>query len=194
MYEYISGKLAGLTPSTAVVDCGGVGYLLEITLSTYSAIQGRENVHLWVHESVREDAFQLFGFVTGEERQMFRLLTGVNGVGAQTARMMLSALSAEELSEAIARGDTKRVASAKGIGKKMAERIVLELRDKVMPGGFQEPVGGFGQPSAINQNKEEALSALVMLGFPKAASEKVLGKLDGSLTVEALIKEALKRL
>lgn len=191
MYEYISGKLASLTASTAVVDCGGVGYLLEITLNTYSAIQGGQDVKLWVHEVIKEDAHILCGFSTQKEREMFRLLLGVNGVGAATARMMLSSLSVEELANAIAVKDVKLVQRIKGIGAKTAQRIVLELQDKVAGA----PVGSdLAAAEAVGQNKEEALSALVMLGFSKAAADKVLRSMDNSLGVEGLIKEALKRL
>ena len=122
MYEYLSGKLAMVTPATAVVDCGGVGYLLEITLNTYSAIQEKPEVKLWVHEVVREDAYLLYGFYTTAERDMFRLLLGVNGVGAATARMMLSSLSVEELANAIASQDAKMVQRVKGVGAKTAQR------------------------------------------------------------------------
>ncbi len=191
MYEYISGKLATLTAATAVVDCGGVGYLLEISLNTYSAIQEKPEVKLWVHEVIREDAHILFGFYTQKEREMFRLLLGVNGVGAATARMMLSSLSVEELTNAIATQDVKLVQRVKGIGAKTAQRIVLELQDKV---GATTTAVGMAAAPLVNQNKEEALSALVMLGFPKAAADKVLQKLDNSLSVEGLIKEALKQL
>lgn len=192
MFEYISGKLDSITPATAVVDCGGVGYLLEITLTTYSAIQEKQEVRLWVHEIIREDAYQLYGFYTPAEREMFRLLIGVNGVGAATARMMLSSLSVEEVQDAIARQDAKLVQRVKGVGAKTAQRIVMELQDKVGFGG--QPLAVGGQPLAVSKNKEEALGALVMLGFPKAAADKVLQPLDASLSVEALIKEALKRL
>lgn len=191
MYEYISGKLASLTAATAVVDCGGVGYLLEITLNTYSAIQEKQEVKLWVHEVIREDAHILCGFFTQKEREMFRLLLGVNGVGAATARMMLSSLSVEELTNAIATKDVKLVQRVKGIGAKTAQRIVLELQDKV---GSVPSSAGMAVAPVVSQNKEEALSALVMLGFPKAAADKVLQSLDNGLSVEGLIKEALKRL
>lgn len=189
MYEYISGKLTMLTAATAVVDCGGVGYLLEISLNTYSAIQEKDEVRLWVHEVVREDAHLLYGFYSTAEREMFRLLLGVSGVGASTARMMLSSLSVAELTNAIASQDAKLVQRVKGVGTKTAQRIVLELHDKV---------GGEGMAVAaaapVSQNKEEALSALVMLGFPKTNAEKVLQGLDNALSVEGLIKEALKKL
>lgn len=192
MFEYISGKLASVTPATAVVDCGGVGYLMEITLTTYSVIQHQQDVRLWVHEIIREDAHQLYGFFSPAEREMFRLLVSVNGVGAATARMMLSSLTVEEVQDAIARQDAKLVQRVKGVGAKTAQRIVMELQDKVGLSG-QLAVSG-GQPLAVSKNKEEALGALVMLGFPKAAADKVLQPLDATLSVEALIKEALKRL
>lgn len=192
MFEYISGKLASVTPATAVVDCGGVGYLMEITLTTYSAIQHHQDVRLWVHEIIREDAHQLYGFFSPAEREMFRLLVSVNGVGAATARMMLSSLTVEEVQDAIARQDAKLVQRVKGVGAKTAQRIVMELQDKVGLSG-QLAVSG-GQPLAVSKNKEEALGALVMLGFPKAVADKVLQPLDATLSVEALIKEALKRL
>ena len=117
MYEYLSGKLTSLTPATAVIDCGGVGYLTEITLNTYSAIQEKQEVRLWIHEVIREDAYLLYGFYTEAEREMFRLLIGVNGVGAATARMMLSSLSVKELGDAIASQDAKMVQRVKGVGK-----------------------------------------------------------------------------
>ena len=190
MYEYLSGKLTSLTPATAVIDCGGVGYLTEITLNTYSAIQEKQEVQLWIHEVIREDAYLLYGFFTEAEREMFRLLIGVNGVGAATARMMLSSLSVKELGDAIASQDAKMVQRVKGVGAKTAQRIVLELQDKVSALGAESGKA----PAAMSQSKEEALGALVMLGFPKAAADKVLQSLDGSLTVEELIKEALKRI
>lgn len=195
MYEYISGKLATVTPASAVIDCGGVGYMLEITLGTFSAIQTLGEVRLWVHEVIREDAHLLFGFYTTQERSLFRLLLGVSGVGAATARMMLSSLSVEELTQAIAGGDAKTVQRVKGVGAKTAQRIVLELQDKV-----SDPMAGAGLSAAAanmagaNAKKDEAVSALAMLGFPKTAAEKVVYGLDSGLTVEELIKEALKRL
>ena len=189
MLEYISGKLASLTAANAVVDCGGVGYLLEISLNTYSAIQSQTEVRLWVHEVIREDAYQLYGFNTLAERDMFRLLLGVNGVGAATARMMLSSLSVDELTSAIAQQDDKMLKRVKGIGAKTAQRIVLELQDKVSGTAHATSLS-----VPVSQNKQEALSALVMLGFPKPAADKVLQTLDATLTVEELIKQALQKL
>lgn len=191
MYEYISGRLATIAPTHAVIDCGGVGYLMEITLNTYQVIQSAtEGVRLWVHEVIREDAHLLYGFSSPEEREMFRLLIGVNGVGSATARMILSTLTVEELQRAIASQDAKMVQRSKGVGAKTAQRIVMELQDKVTASG--SVVAASAVP--VSRSKEEALSALVMLGFPKAAADKVLQPMDGALPVEALIKEALKRL
>ncbi|MBR5353714.1 MAG: Holliday junction branch migration protein RuvA [Bacteroidales bacterium] len=196
MYEYISGRLSSVTPANAVVDCCGVGYLLEITLNTYSAIQESSEVKLWVHEVIREDAHLLYGFFSTQERTMFRLLLGVNGVGAATARMMLSSLSVEELTNAIAGGDAKTVQRVKGVGAKTAQRIVLELQDKVgdTTMGIGLPQTSVGKAGNASVKKEEAVSALVMLGFPKTAAEKVVIALDNNMTVEEMIKEGLKRI
>lgn len=193
MYNYIKGKLEEANPAYAVVDCGGVGYLLEITLNTYSAIKDLAEVKLLVHEVIREDAHLLIGFYTAAERDMFRMLISVNGVGAATARIMLSSLTVDELTRAIVDQDVKRVQKVKGIGAKTAQRILLELRDKVDPFATTSLVEGTA-PATVNHNSEEALSALVMLGFPKAASEKVVSKMadaNPSASVEELIKLAL---
>lgn len=188
MIEYISGKVALLTPANVVIDCGGVGYGLEISLNSYTTLQGQQEARLWVHEVIREDAYMLYGFCTEAERSMFRLLLGVNGVGAATARMLLSSLTVDELTTAIASQDVKMVQRVKGVGAKTAQRIVLELCDKV--GG----TGMVAVAAAVSRNKEEALGALVMLGFAKAAAEKVLQPMDATMPVETLIKEALKKL
>lgn len=193
MYNYIRGKLDEATPAYAVVDCGGVGYLLEISVNTYSQIKDLDEVKLLVHEVVREDAHLLIGFYSEAERQMFRLLIGVNGVGAATARIMLSSLTVDELTRAILDQDVKRVQKVKGIGAKTAQRILLELRDKVDPFATGLPAGSAGAASS-GSNAEEALSALVMLGFPKTAAEKVLDKVCGAnpgASVENLIKLTL---
>lgn len=200
MYEYFMGKLASLEPTQAVVDCGGVGYLLEITLNTYEAlrrIEGEE-VKLYAHHVVREDAQQLFGFYDMAEREMFRILVGVNGVGNQTARVMLSSLTVEELREAIQTQDVKKVQRVKGIGAKTAQRIVLELADKV--GGVKASGGLKAAPGGLNVAIEEAQTALMMLGFAKPAVEKLLASTDwknadgSAMTVEEIIKEGLRRL
>lgn len=194
MFNYIKGRLDEANPAYAVIDCGGVGYLLEITLNTYSAIKDLTDVKLLVHEVVREDAHLLVGFYTAAERDMYRLLISVNGVGAATARIMLSSLTVDELSRAILDQDVKRVQKVKGIGAKTAQRILLELRDKIDPFASQTSADGILSPSSGNKNREEALSALVMLGFPKAASEKVVNKMaegNPEASVEELIKLSL---
>lgn len=198
MYEYLEGRLASLEPTQAVIDCGGVGYLLEITLNTYESLRrmGEERVKLYAHLAVREDAQQLYGFYDMAEREMFRILVGVNGVGNQTARVMLSSLTVDELRQAIQTQDVKRVQRVKGIGAKTAQRIVLELADKV------GTVNGMGkmEGSERNQARDEAMTALTMLGFAKPAVEKLLmsgdwRNSDGTaMSVEEIIKEGLKRL
>ena len=198
MYEYIKGQLANLEPTQAVVDCGGVGYLLEITLNTYEALRKADaaQVKLYAHLVVREDAQQLFGFYDMAEREMFRILVGVNGVGNQTARMMLSSLTVDELRQAIQTQDVKKVQRVKGIGAKTAQRIVLELADKV--GVVSSGLGI--RSSEDNQARDEAMTALVMLGFAKPAVEKLLTSNDwknpdGSpMTVEDIIKVGLQRM
>lgn len=193
MYNYIRGHLDEATPAYAVVDCQGVGYLLEITLNTYSKIKDLDEVKLMVHEVIREDAFLLFGFSSEAERSMFRLLIGVNGVGAATARVMLSSLTVDELTRAILDQDVKRVQKVKGIGAKTAQRILLELRDKVDPYAAADLSGAAAAP-ASSANAAEALSALVMLGFPRPASEKVIALVtekEPTASVEEIIKQAL---
>ncbi len=196
MFEYFKGTLASLEPTQAVVDCGGVGYLLEITLNTYEALRksSSDNVKLYAHHVVREDAQQLFGFYDLAEREMLRIMVGVNGVGNQTARKMLSSLTVDDLRAAIQTQDVKKVQRVKGIGAKTAQRIVMELSDKVGTAGVV--VAGIkGNPA-----RDEAITALQMLGFPKQAVEKLLTSqewtnADGSaMTVEEIIKEGLKRL
>lgn len=200
MYEYFQGKLASLEPTQAVIDCGGVGYLLEITLNTYEALRRNEGdaAKLYAHLAVREDAHQLFGFADIAEREMFRLLISISGVGNQTARVMLSSLTVDELRTAIQQQDVKKVQRVKGIGAKTAQRIVLELADKMGASG-QLPIAG-GQSAAANQARDEAMTALTMLGFAKPAVEKLLmssdwKNADGSpMTVEDIIKVGLQRL
>ena len=198
MYEYFKGTLTSLEPTQAVIECGGVGYLLEITLNTYEALRKDEGdtVRLYAHHVVREDAQQLFGFSDMAEREMFRLLVSINGVGNQTARVMLSSLTVDELRAAIQSQDVKKVQRVKGIGAKTAQRIVLELADKVGVVGGQATLVG----SQNTQSRDEAMTALTMLGFAKPAVEKLLMSsdwmnADGSpMTVEEIIKEGLRRL
>jgi Holliday junction DNA helicase RuvA len=193
MIDYIKGKLAELTPTSAIVENEGIGYYLSISLSTFSRLEGRNDCKILVHEVIREDSHQLFGFADKEERDIFRLLISVSGVGAGTARMMLSSLSHDEIEKAILGSDVNTLKSIKGIGLKTAQRIIVDLKDKV---GKQS---GTGEIFAFTDNtkREEALSALVMLGFGKSAVFKVLDRIireEKNLTVEELIKKALKSL
>lgn len=193
MIEYISGKVVQVTPTFVVIDNGGLGYLLHISLATCSQLVKNENIQLFVHEVVREDAYELFGFADERERAVFRLLISVSGVGANTARMMLSKLSAGELEKAIMVGDENLLKSIKGIGLKTAQRIIVDLQDKV--GKIEGNQDLF--LSKNNTSKEEALSALVILGFQKNNVDKILDKLIAEMkeaTVEELVKQALKRL
>ncbi len=191
MIEYIIGKVTELTPTYAVVECGGIGYMLNITLSAFSELENqRTDIRMLVHESIREDAHQLFGFTNETERSMFRLLIGVSGVGAGTARMILSAIPAPELQTVIASGDHRRLTAAKGIGAKTAQRIIVDLRDKITP--VADTL--INQPASAPQEFEEALAALVMLGFAKPQSQKVLKKIfdaDPTVKLEVAIKRAL---
>ena len=193
MYEYFAGPLTDIAPSYAVIDCAGVGYKMEITLNTYSAIKELHDAKLYVHHVVREDAQLLYGFADKEEREMFLLLIAISGVGPNTARMVLSSLTVAELKEAVSTQNVKRVQSVKGIGAKGAQRIILELQDKMGKLG----AATLGAMMVGNQNMEEALSALVMLGFPKANADKVLQSINQQtpgLSVEELIKQSLGKL
>ena len=195
MIEYIHGQLAELTPAYAVVDCHGVGYLLAITLTAYTELQDKKEAHLLVHEAIREDAYQFYGFVSRQERELFRELIGVSGVGANTARMILSSIPAPELAAVIIAGDHTRLKAVKGLGSKTAQRIVVDLRDKIKPAGDM-PLAAIAAP-AMSETFEEALAALVMLGFPRPAAQKTLRKLfeaDPQIKVELAIKKALAML
>lgn len=192
MYAYISGTLIEKNPAFVVVDVNGIGYHIQITLNTFSAIGDNTRVKLYTHLSIREDAHLLYGFFDEEERTLFNQLLSVSGVGASTARIILSSLSTKEAIEAIATGNAVLLQRVKGIGAKTAQRIVIDLRDKV---GKATAAGVEKSGFIYNTNKEEALSALLILGFNKAAADKVLNKLlqaDPSMKVELLIKEALK--
>ncbi len=190
MIEYIKGELAELTPTYAVIDCGGVGYLLNITLPAYEALNGQKETRLLVHEALREDQHTLYGFINERERSLFRALIGVSGVGAGTARMILSSIPAAELEAVISSGDHSKLKNVKGIGAKTAQRIIVDLRDKIKPGDDALII----QPVNMSAAHDEALAALVMLGFPRPQSAKVLKKLfdqDPTLKVERAIKLAL---
>lgn len=196
MYEFIEGKLQDLTPAYAVIKVGGIGYLIQISLYTYSelnALQSKENCNLFVHQVIREDAQLLFGFYTKKEREVFRQLITVSGVGANTARMMLSSMNPDEIRKAIADANVNTLKNIKGIGLKTAQRIIVDLKDKlgsILPGDENFLVKD-------NRTKDEALNALVTLGFSKSAVEKVLEKIlsaGAQHSVEDLVKQALKNL
>lgn len=193
MYEHIFGKIDKLSPTYVVIDVGGVGYIIHISLTTYSFLQDKDTEKLLIHPIYREDAQQLYGFYEEAERALFRLLISVSGVGANTARMMLSSLKPQEIKVAIATGQVNVLKSIKGIGARTAERIIVDLKDKVNVDDENENIF-IPQDNTIT---EEALSALVMLGFQKKQVEKAVGqilKADPTLSVEGIIKAALKRL
>lgn len=193
MYAFISGKIAEITPAYAIVDNHGVGYFINITLNTFAAIGEQTEVKLYTHLQVLEDAHNLFGFYTAKERDMFELLISVSGVGCNTARLILSSLTVNELSTAIANEDTKTIQAVKGIGGKTAQRIIVDLKDKVRKTDYAEEI----VEAVDNTVKDEALSALVILGFSKNVASKALDKLlkqTPDAPVEVLIREALKLL
>ena len=199
MIEYIKGELTDLTPALATVEAAGVGYGLNISLSTYSALQGKKEVKLYVYEAIREDAYVLYGFLNKKEREMFLLLITVNGVGANTARMMLSGMSVAELCNAISTGNARLIQSIKGIGKMTAQRIIVDLRDKIVSLGIADdiPAGGSVQAPVNNAVRDEAVSALTMLGFAPAPSQKVVVQIlqeQPDAPVEQVVKLALKQI
>ena len=193
MIDYIKGIITQVTPTFLTIETGGVGYFINISLNTFTKLEGKNEFKLHVHEVIREDSHQLFGFADKEERDIFRLLISVTGVGAATARMMLSSLNPAEVEKAVIGSDVNTLKSVKGIGLKTAQRIIVDLKDKV---GKQ---AGTGEIFAFTDNtkREEALSALVMLGFARSAVLKALDKIvreEKNLTVEEMIKKALKNL
>ena len=198
MIEYVRGELAELTPALAVIDCNGVGYAANISLNTYAAIQGKKACKLYIHEAIREDAHVLFGFADKQERELFLLLISVSGIGGNTARMILSALSPSELVNVISNENANLLKSVKGIGLQTAQRIIVELKDKLKTGTVAASAGISSLSSPANaQIQDEAVSALTMLGFPQAASQKVvlaILKEEPDAQVEKVIKLALKRL
>ena len=203
MIEYIRGELTELTPTLAVVETAGVGYALSISLNTFSAIQGKKEVKLYVEESLvtggRDDNFTLYGFSTKQERELYRMLVTVSGVGANTARMILSASSPAELCNIIANGDERMLKNVKGIGLKTAQRIIVDLRDKIVSSGIADELHVSEQPVSMVNNsvKDEAVQALTMLGFSPAPSAKVVVSIlkdQPSLPVEQVIKLALKQI
>ena len=195
MIDYIKGKITELNPSEMTVETCGIGYKILISLQTFSFFENKTDVTVYIHHYIREDEELFYGFGTKDERELFRLLIGVSGIGAATARMMLSSLSAEEIRNAIIAEDIARIKSIKGIGLKSAQRLILELKDKVLKGG------GADTPLLMNQSNsavvEEATTALVLLGFTKANVQKVVLSIlkdSPDISIESLIKTALKKL
>jgi len=194
MYEYIQGKLNGLTPANAIIEAGSIGYFIHISLNTYSLINGKEQTRLFLHQVVRDDAHLLYGFAEATERELFRMLISVNGIGSNTALMMLSSLTAEEIRHAILEENVNLLKNIKGIGAKTAQRVIIDLKDKIGKTAASDQI--LISP-ADNTIRDEALSALVMLGFARKNVEKELDKLlkaNPDLTVEETIKKALKGL
>ena len=197
MIEYLRGELAELTPATAIIECCGVGYETSITLNTYSALQGKKDVKVFIYEVIREDTHQLFGFSNRNERELFLQLISVSGIGGNTARTILSAFTVNELCDAIATGNEKAIKSVKGIGLKTAQRLIVDLKDKI--GGIYDGATPVTTPAAAvkNDNLDGAVQALAMLGFPVSAANKVvqsIAKSEPDATIEQLIKLALKQL
>ncbi len=193
MITHIQGKLVEKNPTDVVIECSGVGYLCHISLNTFSQIPDTENLRLYTHLQVKEDSHTLFGFVEKSEREIFRLLISVSGIGASTARTMLSAMSPKQVREAIASEDVVKIQSIKGIGLKTAQRVIIDLKDKILKVYDMDEVS----ISQNNTNKDEALSALDVLGFNRKQAERVIDKVISGhpdAKVETIIKEALKNL
>ena len=196
MIDYIKGDVAELTPAGVTIECAGIGYQMQISLNTYCVINGQHTAKLYVHESIREDAHLLFGFSDQHERELFRHLISVSGVGPSTARVILSSLSSKELESVIASENATVLQSVKGIGTKTAQRIIVDLKDKIR---YTDESGTLQLPTKadLSVTGHSAVAALVMLGFVQTASQKVVSKIireEPSLPVEGVIKEALKRL
>lgn len=197
MYEYISGLVADLAPTYAVIDASGVGYYINISLQTYSAIEGEKSARLYVHFVVREDAQVLYGFATKLERELFRHLISVSGVGGNTARMILSTYSTSELRNIIATENAVLLKNVKGLGLKTAQKIIVELSGKMLELGAERDMSPVVTGSQNNEVLDETLAALVMLGFQKGASEKVVKAIlneSPSISVEEAVRQALRRL
>jgi Holliday junction DNA helicase RuvA len=193
MIDYITGKITELNPACAVVECNGIGYSINISLNTYADLEKAETCKIFIHEAIREDAHLLFGFAGAEERDLFRQLITVSGVGAGTARMMLSSLRPADLRQAIIEGNTGILKSIKGIGLKTAQRIIVDLKDKI----GKHTVSGENIAFSDNTTREESLSALVMLGFARNSATKVVDNLlreNRTLPVEEIVRKALKLL
>lgn len=193
MIHHLRGKLVEKNPTHVIVECGGVGYFVNISLNTFSKLPEQENISLFTHLQVKEDSHTLFGFMEKSEREIFLLLLSVSGIGSSIARTMLSSMSPSQIRDAIANGDVPTIQAIKGIGAKTAQRVILDLRDKVLKVYDIDELS----LSANNTNKDEALSALEVLGFARKQAERVVDKVlnqDTSLSVENIIKLALKNL
>ncbi len=193
MIAHIQGKLVEKTPTQVVIDCGGVGYHVNISLHTYSLLPNTDFIRLYTHLQIKEDAHTLFGFVEKSEREIFKLLLSVSGIGASIARTMLSSLDPKQITNAIASGDVVTIQSIKGIGSKTAQRVILDLKEKVLKLYDLDEVS----MSQSNTNRDEALSALEVLGFVRKTSERIVEKIvkeDPDASVESIIKKALKNL
>lgn len=193
MYEYIRGNIADISPASIIIEAGGIGYFINISLNAYSQLSGKKEAKVFLHQIVREDAHTLYGFVDSTERELFRNLISVNGVGASTASVMLSSLSPDELKAAVTTENVAVLKGVKGIGAKTAQRIIIDLKDKL----GKLPDSGQILLSTDNTIRNESLSALVMLGFVKRDAEKAITKIlqeQPEATVESVIKQALKRL
>ena len=194
MIEYIKGNIAEITPAMAVIDCNGMGYGINISLNTYAAIQNLSSCKLYIYEAIREDAYILYGFADKRERELFLLLISVSGIGGNTARMILSALSPSELCNVISSGNADLLKTVKGIGLKTAQRVIVDLKDKIKTNEITENTAFLSQDTEV---QDEAVAALTMLGFNVGASQKVVVailKEQPALPVEQVIKLALKRL
>ncbi|WP_300026182.1 Holliday junction branch migration protein RuvA [uncultured Maribacter sp.] len=193
MIHHLKGKLVEKNPTHVIIECGGVGYFVNISLNTFSKLPEQENISVFTHLQVKEDSHTLFGFMEKSEREIFRLLLSVSGIGSSIARTMLSSMSPSQVRDAIANGDVASIQAVKGIGAKTAQRVILDLRDKVLKVYDIDELS----LSTNNTNKDEALSALEVLGFARKQSERVVDKVlgqDASLSVEDIIKLALKNL
>jgi Holliday junction DNA helicase RuvA len=193
MITHLQGRLIEKHPTHVVIDCGGIGYFVNISLNTFSQLPDAENIRLFTHLQVKEDSHTLFGFMEASEREIFRLLLSVSGIGSSTARTMLSSMDPHQIRDAIAHGDVPSIQAIKGIGAKTAQRVILDLKDKILKIYDLDEV----YPNSNNTKKDEALSALEVLGFQRKQAEKAVDKVlgqDASLSVENIIKHALKNL
>lgn len=197
MYDFIKGELVEITPTAAVIENNGIGYSLEISLRTYTDIRGFKETKLYIYHHLREDTELWYGFYTKEERTIFTMLIGVSGIGPNTARVILSSMTIEELRNAVITGDVNRIKSVKGIGLKSAQKVIIELKDKIAKGSASNNEAILQGFAEANQEKEEAVGALVLLGFAKTAAEKAVTAVqreNPESTLEELIKLSLKRL